>query len=224
MTSSPAPMSTLPWGALIVPSLTMRAATRATVPPAAVVMRPWLITALPLAAPVPPKWSRPAMKSAFVMSSVDATRPPTSTRAVLVKVTPFGFTRYTWPLALSVPWISEGSEPVTRLSATASAVGCTKRTCRPCPMSNEDQSIARRALSWLIVRPFAAGVIEPLPATTWPPAGNGSPANADDAASDASAATCIRRATRPADVDRARPRPASETACQTPLHAFQTTR
>ena len=57
------------------------------------------------------------------MFSVEATRPPTLTWAVEVKSTPLGFTRNTMPLALSAPWITDTSEPSTRLSATALAEG-----------------------------------------------------------------------------------------------------
>jgi hypothetical protein len=85
------------------------------------------------------------MKSAFDRPSVDAVRPPMSTLADDVNVTPFGFRRKTRPLDESSPWISDGSEPMMRFNASESVDGCTKVTRWPAPMSNEFQSIARRA-------------------------------------------------------------------------------
>jgi len=94
-------------------------------------MSPWLSTALVL---LPLKVWRPAAKSASVMLRVDATKPPTLTDAPWPNKMPFGFTRNTWPLAVRLPRMRDGSAPTTRFSATDWLLGCTKRTASPAAM------------------------------------------------------------------------------------------
>ena len=84
-------------------------------------MLPWLTTL-----PVPPELVntlRPAMKSALLMLSVDATKPPTLTCEPAPNSTPFGFKIKTWPLAVRLPRKLLGLLPVMRLSAMAWALG-----------------------------------------------------------------------------------------------------
>ena len=61
----------------------------------------------------------PAMKSALLMDSVDATRPPTLTLEPAPNSTPLGFRMKTWPLALKLPSKLLGLVPLMRLSAIA---------------------------------------------------------------------------------------------------------
>ena len=54
---------------------------------------------------------------------MEATSPPTLTRAPLPKRTPLGLMRKTWPLAVSWPSMREAVGPPARLRVTAEAVG-----------------------------------------------------------------------------------------------------
>ena len=56
------------------------------------------------------------------------------------------------PFAVSAPWIIDGpNPPVTRLSATELALGCTNRVVSPAPMLNVFQLITARGVVWWIV-------------------------------------------------------------------------
>ena len=98
VTASPAASAAVPCRATMTPSLRTSGASRATYLPSS---SPWLST-LPVA-PLRSKRWLPSRKSLSRMSSVEATRPPTSTRAPGPKTTPLGLTRNTWPLADSEP-------------------------------------------------------------------------------------------------------------------------
>ena len=89
---SPEPRPILPSGAEIVPVLFTLPPIRPTMPPGAVWMAPALETFAD--APLPEKFSRPALKSASPMSRVEATKPPpTVTVPPGVMAIPFGLTR-----------------------------------------------------------------------------------------------------------------------------------
>ena len=90
VTLAPAASATSPLRALMVPWLDTVPPISTTDPPSWALMLPWLMT--DPVAPLLVKTSLPAMKSWFVMSAVEATSPPTSTRAVLLNSTPLGLT------------------------------------------------------------------------------------------------------------------------------------
>ena len=109
------------------------------------------------------------MKSAVRMLSVEATRLPTFTWLVGENSTPFGLIRKIWPLAVIAPWMTDTSEPSTRLSATALAPGWTKFTVLPLPTEKPCQSIASLFEAWLMVMALPLWLMLPLPATMLPP-------------------------------------------------------
>ena len=111
------------------------------------------------------------MRSASLSPSVEATSPPTLTWAPWPNSMPLGLTRNTWPLAVRVPRIAEGSAPSTRLSATELLLGWTKLTLLPCAMLKESQLIATAWLVWVTVTVFGACEIVAAPAETVPPVG-----------------------------------------------------
>ncbi len=79
---------------------------------------------MPAEAPSPVKAILPARKSASVMSSVEATKPPPVwIEPCGVMAIPFGLTRYTVPFALISPAIVELVLPVTRFSVALWASG-----------------------------------------------------------------------------------------------------
>ena len=89
---SPEPSPTLPSGTVICPALATAPPSSATKPPAPVVIRPRLLTVAD--APRPANARLPAMKSASVIPSVDATKPPRVSIVPLAVITmPLGFTR-----------------------------------------------------------------------------------------------------------------------------------
>src|SRR5262249_6390471 len=114
------------------------------------------------------------MKSAFEMSRVEATRPPTLTCALLENSTPAELTMKTRPLAFNAPEMTLVSLPMTRLRATAELFGWTKLTVslgaieKPCQLMTVDCD------DWLmlVVVPLCAMLAEP--ATTVPPFGSAS--------------------------------------------------
>ena len=167
VTRLPAPISTWPWGAVMLPVLTMRAAISATVPPAVVLMSAWLMM-LPLL--LPSNFRRPAMKSAWLMPRVLATRPPTFTCAPGANSTPFGFTKNTWPVLVSLPKIWLASVPSTRFSVAPPA-GWLKCTCALAPMLKLCQSMAARAVLCTMSMRGPCVAILAAPPTTWPPLG-----------------------------------------------------
>ena len=63
------------------------------------------------------------MKSLSAIFIVVATTPAALTSDPLAKVTPFGFTKITWPFALTAPSIIEADAPVTRFKVTALVFG-----------------------------------------------------------------------------------------------------
>ena len=158
VTASPAARAMLPIGALITPSLSTRGPSRAA-------YFAWTSPRL-TTAPVDPsrlKRYRPSRKSSLRMFMVLATRPPTSTREPGPNSTPDGLIRNTWPFAVSRPWISEGSLPTTRFSATAPAPGWTKFTAAPEPMLKLCQfRIARSLACWMVV------VVPAVETAAWP--------------------------------------------------------
>src|ERR1700744_2055100 len=119
----------------------------------------------------PAKPYLPAMKSASLMPSVDATRPCTFTDAPLPNRMPFGLTRNTWPLARRLPRMVDGPEPVTRFSATELASGCTNTTDSPLPMLKFCQLMAAFWLPWVTVTLEPLVLIVAEPADPVPPVG-----------------------------------------------------
>ena len=112
------------------------------------------------------------MKSASVMSSVDASRPPTLTCDPGANSTPFGLIRNTWPLEVRLPKIADASIPSTRFRATERLFGWTKTTLPPWPMEKVCQLIATFWVDWLIVIvPGLVAIVAP-PAVTDPPVGS----------------------------------------------------
>ena len=112
------------------------------------------------------------MKSLSDRFSVDATSPPTFTCAPLPNRMPFGFIKKTFPLAVRLPRIVDGSAPKTRLSATALLLGCTNRTVSPGPMLKLCQLITVLAVVWVTkVVPAPVLMLAP-PAVTAPPVGD----------------------------------------------------
>ena len=162
------------------------------------------------------------MKSDVLIASVEATMAPTLTCAVGVNSTPLGLSRNTWPLALMAPWITETSEPNTRLSATALAPGCTKFTVLPAPTEKLCQSTAILPVFCVIVMVEPLCPMAPLPATILPLVGSATVCACANppiskAAATATAADCT-------DFDLPLPRAVSATACQVLRMLFQTTR
>src|SRR5579872_551809 len=151
-------------------------------------MDPWLSTEPP---PGPAKLYLPAMKLASVMLSVEATRPPTFTWAVGPNMTPFGLIRKTLPLAVRVPKMLDGSEPVTRFSATALPFGCTNWTVSPLAMLKVCQSSTAFWLDWLTVSASGPADMAAAPTATEPPVGRACAADAN-----ASVLTAANRAVR----------------------------
>ena len=161
------------------------------------------------------------MKSAVRMLSVEATRLPTFTWLVGENSTPFGLIRKIWPLAVIAPWMTDTSEPSTRLSATALAPGWTKFTVLPLPTEKPCQSIASLFEAWLMVMALPLWLMLPLPATMLPPVGRVPAAQLWPAPANARVATTSNGF---ADLLLPRPRAHSATACQAPTAEFQTTR
>lgn len=173
--SLPAPSPTPPICARTVPRLSTCAPSRAMLPPSAAVMAPpWLRTPL-VEGPVKRYLEELPLNSASVMSSVEATRPPTLTWAPRPKSTPLGLTRKTWPLASIRPWISLALVPITRFRAIELLLGWLKITRSPAATLKESQLAMSLSTFWLTDRllppdrcisPFA------LPPTTVPPLGS----------------------------------------------------
>src|SRR3954470_9022147 len=115
--------------------------------------------------------SRPAMKSASLIDSVEATRPPTFTDAPLPNRMPLGLTRNTRPLAERLPKIADGSAPSTRLSATELLVGCLNCTDSPAAMPKPCQLMVVFALPCVMVVVLPLVVMVAVPAATTPPDG-----------------------------------------------------
>jgi len=128
----------------------------------------------------------------------------------------------TWPLALKAPLITELSLPVTRLSAMALLLGCTKLTLSWAPILKLVQLIARFWLPWVTVvaLPFWLLLMLPLPALTLPPVGPAHAALPAPMRLVATAAAMARRVLRPLDLPR--PRVVSGTAWQHWAASFQT--
>ena len=102
----PAPRAVLPPGVVMVPSFVTLGAISATTPPGSALMVPWLR----MVPAVTELWKLyfPSRKSRSSMSSDEATRPPTSTRALLPKRIPEGLIKKILPLAESDPMIWVG--------------------------------------------------------------------------------------------------------------------
>ena len=132
LTFSPAARATVPPSFLMVPLLLTSGAMKATTPPCAVIS-PWFSTR-PECLSLSVKWFLLFWKFSSLNFCVLATKPPTSTCAVLPKITPLLLSKYTCPLAWSLPWISVGLLSLIRLSATLSALGCLKSTAAFAPI------------------------------------------------------------------------------------------
>ena len=120
LTRSPAASAVVPPFVLMLPLLLMLGAIRAMYLP---FRPPWLSMA-----PAPLPFSKvywPARKFASLRPRVEATRPPTFTCAPGANITPLGLIRKTWPLALRLPKMAEGSLPRTRFRVTELALGWT---------------------------------------------------------------------------------------------------
>ena len=128
----PAAKVAVPPGVVMVPSLLTFGPISATTPPGMALSRPWLITGPAL--PELLKLYFPAKKSLSSILSVEAVIPPTSTRAVLPKITPAGFTRNTLPFAESEPIIWVGFWSVMRFNAEEAAFGWLNCTAALEPM------------------------------------------------------------------------------------------
>ena len=104
---------------------------------------------------------------------VVATSDPTSTCAVRPNSTPLGLVRKTLPVLVSLPKISDGAVPVTRLSATP-PVGCWKCTLAALPMLKLSQLATMRCGCWVTVMALPAVAMLPAvaPPTIWPPVGS----------------------------------------------------
>jgi hypothetical protein len=109
----------------MTPLFSSRGAMSSTWPPAAVWICPSWVSAPAEAGPA--KCSRPERKSASPRSRVEATRPPTSIRALAPKTMPFGLIRMTRPLDCSRPSRLDGSWPTTRLRTALLALCWMKR-------------------------------------------------------------------------------------------------
>ena len=114
---------------------------------------------------------RPAIKSASLIFSVEAIKPPTLTLDVPVNSTPLELSKNTCPLAFIAPAMTDCSVPITRFKITEDALGCTKLTVAPLPTEKLCQLTAARWLLWLTVRVLAVLLILAAPAVTWPPVG-----------------------------------------------------
>ncbi len=135
---SPAPIPTLPTGATMTPDCETCPPSRPTKPPGAVRIVPPLETLAD--APLPEKLSRPALKSWFVIPSVEATKPPpTLTEPDGVMAIPLGLTTNTWPLAFRSPAMTEGLPPSTRFKIAALAPGCWMVTVLDPPIEKSFQ-------------------------------------------------------------------------------------
>ena len=131
-------------------------------------IEPWFSTVPP---PGPEKLYRPAMKLASVMFRVEATRPPTFTCELAPNRMPFGLTRKTLPLAFRLPRMLEGSDPVTRFSATELLFGWAKRTVSPWAMLKLCQFSTAFWLDWVTVSALPPLETLAAPAATEPPVG-----------------------------------------------------
>src|SRR5579859_346812 len=128
------------------------------------------------------KLYRPAMKSAVLMSWVLATRPATSRLAPGANRMPFGLIRNTWPLAVMLPKMLEGLEPITRFSTMAELFGWMYCTYWSAPTENCCQLMAAFWLVWLMTVALAFGVLMVAePPTTCPPVGLASAIRGDNA-------------------------------------------
>ena len=214
--SPPPPRATLPICAWIVPWLLTCAPSSAMLPPSAAVSRPRLDTSL---VDVPENWNLPALKSASLMSWVDATRPPTLTWAVRPKSTPLGLTRNTLPFASMLPRISLPLVPSTRFKAIDVLPGWLKVTRSPRPTLKESQLVISLSVCWLIDMLLSPTCwISPDPSTTLPPVGSAWAGVMATAPSSASVEATTARA--PADLPRRRV--PSLATFQQPWDAFQT--
>ncbi|CAM3795134.1 hypothetical protein POBR111598_10080 [Polynucleobacter brandtiae] len=90
--------------------------------------------------------------------------------APLPKVTPFGFTRTTWPFARMAPSIIDALALVTRFRVTACAFGWLKFTWAFLPTLKLSQFTTARCEVWLMFMAAEVAVcvceIVALPATT----------------------------------------------------------
>ncbi|MNJ62875.1 hypothetical protein D3C77_587310 [compost metagenome] len=120
---SPAASAMAPCLARMTPLFSTCPPSNAIVPPSAAINTPSLTTLANVGRPSPAKRKRPSLKSSLLRFSVDATKPPTLTFAVLPNNTPLGLIRNTRPLALSCPMILLPSVPTTRFNAMELASG-----------------------------------------------------------------------------------------------------
>src|SRR5579864_6823117 len=104
------------------------------------------------------------------MSDVVAIRPATSTCAPAPKNTPAGLTIHTWPFALRFPRIWLGFPPLTRLSATEEAPGCTNCTVEPAGIPKALQPMIALLVLWVMTDLVGVGVLSVAPPDcTWKP-------------------------------------------------------
>jgi hypothetical protein len=111
------------------------------------------------------------MKAGVAMFAVLATNEPTLMLAPLPIRMPLGFTRNTWPFAVSEPCSDENCGPVTRLSTADCAPGCRKFTDSLAAMSNERQSMTARSDVCVMVVAVAVCEIVAAPPRTTPSVG-----------------------------------------------------
>src|SRR5688572_13773318 len=113
------------------------------------------------------------MKSWSVIDRLVAKRAPTSTRALAPKSTPFWLEMKSWPLALRLPKILDGSPPTSRNNAMDEAPGCDRFTLALAPIENEPNSAIIFCVYWSICRRVPCGAwIWPAPLVIWPPVGS----------------------------------------------------
>src|SRR5579864_8284020 len=100
------------------------------------------------------------------MSAVVAISPATSTCAPGPKNTPAGLMIQTCPFASRLPMMLLTLPPVTRLSATEEAPGCTNCTVEPSGIPKADQVMIALLVLWVMIDLVALGVLSVAPPDT----------------------------------------------------------
>ena len=117
----------------------------------------------------------PAMKSALLICSVDATKEPTLTCAPGANKIPAGLTMNTRPLACNAPMICVTLPSMTRFSKAAWLFGWKILTRSLAPMLNDCQLMIAFCDCWRIAISAFFCAISAAPAATCPPCGNAQP-------------------------------------------------
>ena len=169
---SPEASATVPLRATMTPAFSTSPPTSAASPASPMVSSPRLTTRAPGRSP-PPMRSRPsAWKRAASTTWLEATSPPTSTRALSVKSTPAVFCTITVPGAEIAPSMTLARALSTRFKVAAFRPGWSKTTRWSRPTSKPCQSITARREVWVMVERAAVCAIRAAPLTTMPPCGD----------------------------------------------------